>query len=381
MNDISSEFSFLRDPDLDLDLKKALLASIVEERRALREEGHKVAADKLEQRRFWHNTPVVLALVGTITIAANGLVSYLTAMRSTSDTVTISELNEKLDRQRTQLKTELAEQEASAEAQRKADAEERGFEFKIVEEQLNQPKSEAERASVLLFLVRAGIFKKLDGPELRAMAEKSLDTLKREGKIVGLPGIPSLGVAPAEVGLGKIHTEDDILDQILGWEGGFTQSPGQPETAFNAGISLANLSRYLGRDASADELRSLDRDTIRGYYKRYFEPFSGIPNLQLRAAVIDIAVMSGTGRAIGSVQRGLGKATGKEIVASDVLDTATTALINNFPDPNLLVEYVNCEQIAALQAQQNYALFGKGWMVRIRAFSPVQLHGVCAGLS
>jgi hypothetical protein len=224
VNDIPSEFSFLRDPSLDLDLKKALLASMVEERRAVREEHNKGIETKftrrLEERRFWHNTPLMLALVGTITIVANGLVSYLLAMRSTSDNVTIKELDERLDRQRTQLKTELAEKVASADAQRNATKDERDFEFRIIERELAKSDDPGRRAEVMLFLVRAKIITTLDREELTKIAEEQYR--KATGNKISSVGIPpTLGKpdAPVFTDLGTVDPEKVMGLQERSYEG------------------------------------------------------------------------------------------------------------------------------------------------------------------
>jgi hypothetical protein len=347
-------FPFLKDGSLSDDLKKFLVEKTIQTKDA-------AWSRQFELRKWRWTTPLAIALTGAITVAINFMFDHFRAQEA----------------------QHLQESTSASEATRKAQAEEREFEFKIVEQQLNQPKSEAERASVLLFLVRAGVFKTLNGDELKSMAEASLKTLKSEGKAVNVPSIPSLGVvAPAGVGLGKIRNEDDILDQIVGWEGGFTEIPDQPQTASNAGITLPELSGFLGRDASLDELKSLDRNTIRAIYKRaYFDPFAGISNFQLRAAMVNIAVISGGHEAIRDFQRALAEVTGKEVFVDGLLGPVTTDLINNFPDPNLLIEYANCELIARLKEKPAFGQFSKGWLTRIRSFSPVQLHGVCPDLT
>src|SRR3712207_8228778 len=40
------------------------------------------------KKNFWYNTPLMLALVGTISVFANGLVAYVQAARTTSDSIT-----------------------------------------------------------------------------------------------------------------------------------------------------------------------------------------------------------------------------------------------------------------------------------------------------
>jgi hypothetical protein len=100
MAKLPKDFDFVTDPTLDPDLKKILLAGVIEERRHKRETALKArdaqSTQTLEQKRFWHNTPLILALVGTITVFANGLVSYVLAGRTTSDTLTTKQLDAQL---------------------------------------------------------------------------------------------------------------------------------------------------------------------------------------------------------------------------------------------------------------------------------------------
>ena len=98
--ELPDAYSFVRDPSLDLDLKKALLSVVADEKRRGDEKAQKDReapfTRRLEERKFWHNTPVVLALVGTMTIAANGIVSYFMASRSAHDALTLKELDARL---------------------------------------------------------------------------------------------------------------------------------------------------------------------------------------------------------------------------------------------------------------------------------------------
>lgn len=196
---LGNEFEFVRDPGLDPEIKKALLEGLFEEKRSSRDAELKLAEVEksrlLEQKRLWHNTPLMLALVGTVSVFANGLVAYIQGARTTSDTVTLKQLEAQLrdseqrsgaerERQVSQLKQQFTLEIAEAEAKRAASKEEREFAFRIVERQLSQDKSEAERAQILLFLIRAGVLSGLKEAELKMMAEASL---RKEG-----PAIPSL---------------------------------------------------------------------------------------------------------------------------------------------------------------------------------------------
>ena len=257
MDGVPHDFRFLDNPDLDSETKKQLLAGILDQKRyerdlvltrsidekrhvhelALKEKEAQLAqqseekrhrwkldetvavqtlednrhgreraekakelaaAQALERRRFWHNTPLMLALVGTITVFANGLVAYIQGMRAASDKVTLTELEAKLkqseqrsqsdrEQQLQQLRQQLSLQSAEADARRAANKDEREFAFKIIERELAKSSDETSRAEVLLFLVRAGILNSLDRIELEKMA---VAQFRRSGKVLAEVGIP-----------------------------------------------------------------------------------------------------------------------------------------------------------------------------------------------
>src|SRR6516164_1129183 len=153
MAPLPNEFDFLSDPSLDPEVKKTLLAGLLEEKRHARDNALKVmeaeSSQALEKKKFWHNTPLMLALVGTISVFANGLVAYVQAGRTTSDTITLKQLEAQLkeseerskadrERQLSELKQQMGQQTSEAEARRAATKEEREFAFKIIERELGK---------------------------------------------------------------------------------------------------------------------------------------------------------------------------------------------------------------------------------------------------
>jgi hypothetical protein len=192
MAKLPKDFDFVTDPTLDPDLKKILLAGVIEERRHKRETALKArdaqSTQTLEQKRFWHNTPLMLALVGTITVFANGLVSYVLAGRTTSDTLTTKQLDAQLkesenrsqadrERQFTEFKQQLSQQTSDADARRLATKDERDFAFKVVQEGITKGTDLYAQVQQLLLLAQAGLVNTLDGDGLekllRAQCEKA----------------------------------------------------------------------------------------------------------------------------------------------------------------------------------------------------------------
>jgi uncharacterized protein YlzI (FlbEa/FlbD family) len=197
MDKFPKDLSFLKDQNLDGEYKKIILQKLLEERSQKRDHTLKTeenrATKDLENKKFWHNTPLVVTLVGTISIFANGAVAYFQSMRNTSNTITLK-----------QVEAELAASEKRIEAKHQDSKEEREFAFKIIEQQLATSTDAASRAEVLLFLVRAGILNSLDRVELEKMA---LVEYRKAGKDPNDAGIPSsLGFG------GIVFTDIDEID-------------------------------------------------------------------------------------------------------------------------------------------------------------------------
>jgi hypothetical protein len=158
-DDILSKFGFLKDAGLSDDLKKFLIDKSLEA-------DNSSWTRRLEEKKWRWSTPLAVALTGLITLGGNFFFDYWKAGRTQS----------------------LEEMTTEADARRKASAEERGFEFKIVERELTQDdKSEGDRARVLLFLVRAGVLNGLNKDELTKMATASLEKEKINPNDIGVP--------------------------------------------------------------------------------------------------------------------------------------------------------------------------------------------------
>jgi hypothetical protein len=63
---------------------------------------------------------------------------------------------------------------------------------------------------------------------------------------------------------------DKAFRQVIAYEGGFVNHPKDPGGPTNLGITQATLGRYLGREATLDEVRALTREAAKPIYKRFF---------------------------------------------------------------------------------------------------------------
>lgn len=88
-------------------------------------------------------------------------------------------------------------------------------------------------------------------------------------------------------------TVTEIISGILVREGSrFTMSETDPPTKY--GITITDLSEFLDRSATIDEVRNMSEDTARLIYaKKYVKPFLRIEDEDVRIFVIDTCVLSG----------------------------------------------------------------------------------------
>ena len=102
-------------------------------------------------------------------------------------------------------------------------------------------------------------------------------------------------------------TEAEIIEEILRREGGYVDHPADKGGPTNFGITLKTLSDFEGKAATAEDVKSLDKNKARTIYKAlYVDPFAWVTGPKLRALVIDSAVNHGVNRATKWLQEALG---------------------------------------------------------------------------
>jgi len=106
-----------------------------------------------------------------------------------------------------------------------------------------------------------------------------------------------------------LKTNDDIIDNILRWEGGFVDNQDDPGGATNWGITLVTFSRWLKRQGSKFELSLLPKEDARLIYKTQYidlPHFDKIRDWNLRNLVVDCGVNHGRDRTAKWLQIALG---------------------------------------------------------------------------
>lgn len=188
-----------------------------------------------DRRKFVWNTPIVAALAGLVTLSATFVFERLTSRSETANTIEIGQAN-----------SAIKQNESKSLAELEAEAKEREFQYEIVRSELTDSnKTNAERAEVLLFLVRAGVLNSLNETELREMAEQQIES--PDSTI-----IPQL--TPSASGVGGIVGTDDVV-----WLSEFDLE--HPVVTLSGSVGRLT-QRSAGGEAKACTAFLVDRDRI-----------------------------------------------------------------------------------------------------------------------
>ncbi len=224
--------------------------------------------------------------------------------------------------------------------------------------------------------VRANLQFLVDVNLVPSYAESIQDYLKKTPD----SGLPS-AFNSAGIALQEVHTDDDAIDLVMRFEGGFFSAGGNTKLATKFGITLDILEKYLGRKVSIDNLRDLSIETARDIYRKLYliGNVSDITSVQVKAAFLGLATSMGTGNAIRFFRTAIGKVDGLPISEDGSLSEDVLKRINS-ADPDVLIETANCEAVKRYKRSPFFDKFGRGWIRRLRTFSPIALNGICSEL-
>jgi hypothetical protein len=187
-------------------IRVAIAQSIFASEGAKAEHELKVRQLELERRKFVWNTPLVAALAGLLTLSATFVFNRISGQDATKNTITMDQVRQELKDSEARLKQQLETETTKTVAEIQAQAKEREFQYDIVRSELtNTKKTNAERAAVLLFLVKAGVLNTLDRDQLQAMAEEQIENPDKDI-------IPQL--TPDSVMPGIVGFDDAMSDNI-----------------------------------------------------------------------------------------------------------------------------------------------------------------------
>ena len=162
-------------------------------------------------------------------------------------------------------------------------------------------------------------------------------------------------------------TDDEIIQHILKFEGGFTNDPDDAGGPTNFGITAAEYGsfRKLGRTATVDEVRNMPiEDAIAIYKSRYIaQPnFAAIGDDRLRMILVDCGVLYGTKRAAMWLQTVL------DVTPDGIVGQQTLNALNAAVDPQQVRKGVLGERIRTtadiVAGKPSHLKFLRGWTNR-----------------
>lgn len=97
---------------------------------------------------------------------------------------------------------------------------------------------------------------------------------------------------------------NDMVETILQHEGGFVNHPADPGGATNWGVTRATLSSWLGREASVEDVRALERETAKEIYLALYFHGPRIDTLppSVQPQLFDMSINHGPRNAIRMLQ-------------------------------------------------------------------------------
>ena len=149
------------------------------------------------------------------------------------------------------------------------------------------------------------------------------------------------------------------LTMLLHHEGGFVNHPKDPGGMTNLGVTKAVYDKWIGREATEQEMRDLTPEDVAPIYKKnYWDRVKGddLPS-GVDWACFDWAVNSGSGRPAKALQRCVG-ATPDGAIGPMTL----RAVADN--EPKKLVEGVYTQRQKFYENLKTFETFGRGWTRR-----------------
>jgi lysozyme family protein len=155
---------------------------------------------------------------------------------------------------------------------------------------------------------------------------------------------------------------DVCVDLMLAHEGGFVNHPQDPGGMTNLGVTARVWEEWMGRPTNEKEMKALTPLMVKPLYKRkYWDAIRADELVDgLDYCVFDVAVNSGTGRAIKLLQQSVGANP------DGGFGSITMALVKKASsEPNTLIELYCARRLEFLQSLRTFETFGKGWSRRV----------------
>lgn len=162
-------------------------------------------------------------------------------------------------------------------------------------------------------------------------------------------------------------TDDDIIDYVLRFEGGFTNNPSDHGGPTNFGITAADYGRFLGLKgpASAEQVSNMSRNEAITIYKRDYiaQPgFGPITDGTVKLTVVDAGVLFGTSRSTRWLQQAL------NIKVDGAMGTDTLGALSACTDLPKLARAILALRFGAIAdivaKDRTQIIFLRGWVSR-----------------
>jgi lysozyme family protein len=155
---------------------------------------------------------------------------------------------------------------------------------------------------------------------------------------------------------------EKCLAKMLAHEGGFVNHPQDPGGMTNLGVTKRVWEEWVGHDVDEKQMRALTPETVAPLYKRKYWDAVRADDLVAGVdyCVFDVAVNSGSGRAIKFLQSAVG------VTVDGGFGPATLAAVKKAEeDPQRLIELYCAKRLEFLQSLKTFETFGKGWSRRV----------------
>lgn len=161
---------------------------------------------------------------------------------------------------------------------------------------------------------------------------------------------------------------DDILDDILRREGGYTDHPSDRGGCTNWGITLTALEAHRGHPVTCDDLKRLHSSEAKDIYRRLYIESPGLDqlNTKLSALMIDFGVHSGPRTAIKALQKVVG------VTTDGILGPATLRAMRELTEREVYMGVLRQRGLylaRVLQRDPSQRAFAAGWLVRLMEFA------------
>lgn len=155
---------------------------------------------------------------------------------------------------------------------------------------------------------------------------------------------------------------DFCLQEVLKWEGGYTNHPQDKGGPTNFGITIHDYRMYINPKATAIDVRNMKLEDAKTIYRARYWDLCRCDDLPsgVDYTVFDFAVNSGAARSAKYLQQVV------ECPLVDGIIGPRTLHYVDFWDPRIVVTRMNDWRLYYLNHLRIWKYFGKGWGRRVK---------------